>query len=112
MHGYRPPSIADLAAVCVKTKRMPTKQVTPRKNLVAEKTANLKEHIISIEELSKNNTSKSAWVAVDGKVYDVTNWISKHPGGSDVILMAAGRDATQVCSLYIFIYNFLILLAF
>lgn len=30
-----------------------------------------------------------------GKVYDVTDFISSHPGGSKVILQLAGRDATE-----------------
>lgn len=30
-----------------------------------------------------------------GKVYDVTDFLSSHPGGSKVILQLAGRDATE-----------------
>jgi len=36
----------------------------------------------------------SAWVAVDSKVYDVTSFINKHPGGSEFLLLHAGRDIT------------------
>lgn len=35
-----------------------------------------------------------------GKVYDVTKWMYDHPGGVDTILLAAGRDATQVFETY------------
>ncbi|KAF8759669.1 FMN-dependent dehydrogenase [Rhizoctonia solani] len=31
---------------------------------------------------------------VSGKVYDVTEFISEHPGGSAVLLKHAGKDAT------------------
>lgn len=48
-------------------------------------------------DVAKHNSRESAWVSVAGKVYDVTAWISKHPGGEDVVLLAAGRDASQVC---------------
>jgi len=34
------------------------------------------------------------------KVYDVTAWMHKHPGGADVLLCAAGRDCTQVFDSY------------
>ena len=48
------------------------------------------------EELSKHNTPDDAYVAVRGSVYDITNFINRHPGGEDVLLMVAGKDATQV----------------
>jgi isopentenyl diphosphate isomerase/L-lactate dehydrogenase-like FMN-dependent dehydrogenase len=34
-------------------------------------------------------------VILYGKVYDVTDFLSSHPGGSKVILQLAGRDATE-----------------
>lgn len=32
---------------------------------------------------------------IAGKVYDVTSFISEHPGGEDILLDASGRDATR-----------------
>jgi acyl-lipid (8-3)-desaturase len=52
------------------------------------------------QEVAKHNIRESAWVIVHGKVYDVTDWVKKHPGGKDVILLAAGRDATQIFETY------------
>ena len=34
------------------------------------------------------------------QVYDVSSFVSKHPGGVDQILCAAGRDITQVFEAY------------
>ncbi|KAK3742746.1 hypothetical protein QZH41_018952 [Actinostola sp. cb2023] len=51
-------------------------------------------------ELSQLNTKDKAYVAVRGKVYDVTKFIDRHPGGRDVLLMAAGRDVTMVFETY------------
>ncbi|KAG5462919.1 MAG: cytochrome b5-like heme/steroid binding domain-containing protein, partial [Olpidium bornovanus] len=48
------------------------------------------------QELATHNTRQDAYVAVRGKVYDVTEFISRHPGGEDTLLLAAGRDATLV----------------
>ncbi|EGG25093.1 hypothetical protein DFA_03339 [Cavenderia fasciculata] len=56
--------------------------------------------IYSWAELSKHNTDTDCWVAVNGKVYDITNWINKHPGGRDVLLYAAGRDVTNLFESY------------
>jgi fatty acid desaturase/predicted heme/steroid binding protein len=52
------------------------------------------------EELAKHNTKEDCWVAMDGKVYDVTSWIPKHPGGSDVLILSAGRDVTNLFESY------------
>lgn len=50
---------------------------------------------ISIEELAKHNTKEDLWVAVEGKVYDVTKFQAKHPGGSSILNKVAGTDATK-----------------
>ncbi|CAG8784098.1 6395_t:CDS:1, partial [Dentiscutata erythropus] len=47
------------------------------------------------QELAKHNKHDDAYVAVRGKVYDITNFIERHPGGDDILLLAAGRDITQ-----------------
>ncbi|CAG8584270.1 7137_t:CDS:10 [Diversispora eburnea] len=47
------------------------------------------------EELAKHNTRDDAYVSIRGNVYDITGFITRHPGGEDVLLFAAGRDATQ-----------------
>lgn len=52
------------------------------------------------EELSEHNNKDDCWVAVDGKVYDVTSWIPKHPGGEDVLTLTAGRDITNMFESY------------
>ena len=54
---------------------------------------------ISYEELSKHNTTKDCWVALHGKVYDLTQFASHHPGGSQSILSLAGKDGTSLFSL-------------
>jgi L-lactate dehydrogenase (cytochrome) len=47
-------------------------------------------------ELAQHSSRNSAWVAVNGDVFDVTNFVLRHPGGSAVILGHAGRDASDV----------------
>lgn len=48
---------------------------------------------ISVAELKKHSKPENAWVAINGKVYDVSNW-NAHPGGR-VVYTAAGGDATD-----------------
>ncbi|CAG8489278.1 9106_t:CDS:2 [Funneliformis mosseae] len=52
------------------------------------------------EELADHNKANDAYVAIRGNVYDITNFIKRHPGGEDILLFAAGRDATQAFETY------------
>lgn len=49
---------------------------------------------ITTAELSKHNTKEDCWVAIGGKVYDLTFFIDSHTGGPESILHIAGRDGT------------------
>ncbi|PBP28276.1 L-lactate ferricytochrome c oxidoreductase [Diplocarpon rosae] len=46
-------------------------------------------------EVAKHNTPESCWVTLYGNVWDVTEFLPSHPGGSKIILKLAGRDATE-----------------
>jgi len=46
-------------------------------------------------EIVKHNTEKDAWVVIEDKVYEVTKWAPRHPGGKDIVLTFAGQDATE-----------------
>ena len=37
---------------------------------------------------------------IDGKVYDIGPFLEKHPGGADLLMLAAGRDATVMFRSY------------
>ena len=46
-------------------------------------------------EIIKHNHAKDCWVVLHGKVYDLTLFLDKHPGGKDAILKYAGTDGTD-----------------
>jgi monoamine oxidase len=50
---------------------------------------------ITLEEVKKHNKKNDAWLVINNKVYNVTNWIDKHPGGK-IIMKGVGKDATQL----------------
>jgi len=59
-----------------------------------------KVNVVKFEDFIKHNTEKDCWIAVRGKVYNVTQWLSRHPGGIDTIVLNGGRDATQLFEAY------------
>jgi len=49
----------------------------------------------TMAQVSANNSAKSCWAVVEGSVYNLTNWINSHPGGSGAILSLCGTEATS-----------------
>ena len=50
----------------------------------------------SMSNIAKNSSTSSCWAAISGKAYDLTDWISEHPGGPGAIVSICGTDATSV----------------
>jgi cytochrome b involved in lipid metabolism len=50
--------------------------------------------VYTMERVKANNTASSCWTVISGKVYDLTRWISSHPGGSGAIRSLCGTDGT------------------
>jgi len=59
-----------------------------------------KSDALTWEELERHNVKGDCWLAVRGKVYNVTSWVSNHPGGEDTIVLNGGRDATILFEIY------------
>uniref|UniRef100_A0A4X1TWF9 Cytochrome b5 n=1 Tax=Sus scrofa TaxID=9823 RepID=A0A4X1TWF9_PIG len=49
----------------------------------------------TLEEIQKHNNSKSTWLILHHKVYDLTKFLEEHPGGEEVLREQAGGDATE-----------------
>ena len=49
----------------------------------------------SMANIAKNDSTSSCWAAISGKAYDLTDWISEHPGGAGAIVSICGTDATS-----------------
>ncbi len=50
---------------------------------------------ITLADVATHASSADCWAAVDGKVYDLTSWITQHPGGQNAILALCGTDASR-----------------
>lgn len=60
-----------------------------------KKTGKSTKKKFTMEEVKKHNKKTDAWIVINKKVYDITSWISRHPGGM-VIMKGVGKDATNL----------------
>ncbi|KAK8116739.1 uncharacterized protein PG998_005020 [Apiospora kogelbergensis] len=51
---------------------------------------------IAATEMMRHSSPKDCWVAINGKVYDMTNFAPEHPGGHNIIYAWAGKDASDL----------------
>ncbi|KAH8926005.1 putative cytochrome b5 [Atractiella rhizophila] len=47
------------------------------------------------KDVSTHTTANDAWLIIEGGVYDVSEFIEEHPGGSKILLRACGKDSTE-----------------
>ncbi len=48
----------------------------------------------TLAQVAAHTDAKSCWTTINGGVYDVTPWISQHPGGAAAILSLCGKDGS------------------
>uniref|UniRef100_A0A669PIZ1 Cytochrome b5 heme-binding domain-containing protein n=1 Tax=Phasianus colchicus TaxID=9054 RepID=A0A669PIZ1_PHACC len=51
--------------------------------------------VFMLEDVGKQNSSHKAWLLIHKCVYNVTCFLEEHPGGEEVLLEQAGRDAAE-----------------
>eukprot|EP00445_Apocalathium_hangoei_P014699 CAMPEP_0203868110 /NCGR_PEP_ID=MMETSP0359-20131031/16919_1 /ASSEMBLY_ACC=CAM_ASM_000338 /TAXON_ID=268821 /ORGANISM="Scrippsiella Hangoei, Strain SHTV-5" /LENGTH=704 /DNA_ID=CAMNT_0050786473 /DNA_START=52 /DNA_END=2166 /DNA_ORIENTATION=- len=49
-----------------------------------------------LSEVTRHCIPEDCWVAINGKIYDVTEFADRHPGGPTVLLSHAGKDASKI----------------
>jgi cytochrome b involved in lipid metabolism len=49
----------------------------------------------TLEQVTEHNKQDDTWVIINNKVYDVSSFVEKHPGGPDKILNVAGQEVTE-----------------
>jgi uncharacterized membrane protein len=49
----------------------------------------------AMTEVKQHSSATSCWSVVDGEVYNLTDWIDRHPGGAKRILAMCGTDGSS-----------------
>jgi cytochrome b involved in lipid metabolism len=68
-------------------------QVTPTPVVSATPTPTVAGY--TMEQVKANSSAQKCWSAINGQVYDLTTWISSHPGGAGAITSLCGTDGTS-----------------
>lgn len=50
--------------------------------------------VYTMTQVASHGTQSDCWIVVSGKVYSVSSYITKHPGGQGAIINSCGKDAT------------------
>lgn len=81
---------------------LPPENIDDMKSVMEEMESEMDEHMEEmmgnsylLSEVALHNSKDNCWLAIEGKVYDVTKFIPTHPGG-DAILAGCGKDATEL----------------
>ena len=67
----------------------------PTPTPTASATPTTTSNALTLARVKENNTSSSCWSIINGNVYNLTTWISSHPGGKSAITSLCGIDGTS-----------------
>ncbi|KAK7216629.1 hypothetical protein V2G26_004632 [Clonostachys chloroleuca] len=49
----------------------------------------------TLKDVKAKSAETSGYIVIDGKVYEITDYMSKHPGGDDILTEVLGTDASE-----------------
>jgi cytochrome b involved in lipid metabolism len=51
---------------------------------------------LTLADVAAHSSPDDAWMALRGRVYNITPYLRFHPGGADILMKAAGKDGTAL----------------
>jgi cytochrome b involved in lipid metabolism len=92
IRGARP---AASTAAATPTPAATSTPVEPKPSPSATPTPTTTQAGYTMADVKKFNSRTKCWTAISGNVYDLTSWISAHPGGAGAITFLCGTDGTN-----------------
>ena len=68
--------------------------------------------VYTLDQVNEHKTEDDCWVAVSNRVYNITKWLNKHPGGKQLLLNLGGRDCSDEFRIFHYKPNFTLLNTF
>lgn len=71
--------------------------INRKKNLISSSISKAKNTNLTLtkEEVAKHNSPNDCWFIINDAVYQITEYLILHPGGTQGISLFCGKDATQ-----------------
>jgi cytochrome b involved in lipid metabolism len=91
-NSNKPASVEDSSSAGSSSSTSTSEQST---NNTGSTNSNQDTKSISEAEVAKHNSETDCWTIINDKVYDITKYIPRHPGG-DEILKACGTDGSSM----------------
>lgn len=87
--------LALLGTGCAKTEPVQTPTTTTPETIPSTSQATTPVASYALTDIAAHSTASDCWLVIRGKVYNVTSFIPRHPGG-EAILKGCGKDATAM----------------
>ena len=79
--------------IIIVNESQPTTPSTPGTDSLTPSTSDA-ENTYTMTQIAEHGDAASCWTAIEGNVYDLTDYIEKHPGGNKSILAICGSEGT------------------
>lgn len=88
-------NVVIIAVICMIASTKTTTKASGENTLKKGITDKVMRKDITIEELKSHAMPGDMWMAIDGIVVDITDFVHVHPGGADLLRELAGQDASE-----------------
>lgn len=89
------PSATEPSAVASATQSSPAPAASSPTSSESAASASPAAAEYTLDQVATHNSSGDCWTAIQGKVYDLTDWEDQHPGGAARIQSLCGIDGTS-----------------
>lgn len=73
-----------------------SREATATRPIIPAKASEKQMKTYVLADVSRHGDVSSCWTVVNGGMYDLTSWVSRHPGGSGAISKMCGIDSSAV----------------